>query len=195
DDFYDYINNGEINLGTSFSYADFNTGVMWNMLFSPTLHIFAGVGAFHLTQPNESFLKDINSKLNTRYTFNGGAKYVLNEQWGLLPSILIMSQSKAQEINIGMLLANHTGQGLPADPIVYFGTMFRTSIGNTNTDAILPSVGIKVKNIQAGLSYDINISSLRGASNLRGGMELAIIYISDFARPLPVKAVIPCLRY
>jgi hypothetical protein len=43
-------------------------------------------------------------------------------------------------------------------------------------DAIIPSIAMNYNKFRIGLSYDINISSLRTASKSMGGAEISIIY-------------------
>ena len=43
-------------------------------------------------------------------------------------------------------------------------------------DAIIPSIAINYNKFRVGLSYDINISSLKTASHSKGGAEISIIY-------------------
>jgi hypothetical protein len=44
-------------------------------------------------------------------------------------------------------------------------------------DAIIPYLGLEVSNFRIGFSYDLNSSSLRTASNTRGGTEISLIYV------------------
>ena len=50
-------------------------------------------------------------------------------------------------------------------------------------DAIIPSMWLEVGNFALGVSYDVNISNLRTASNARGGMEISLRFIN----PNPFK--------
>mgnify|MGYP002528469793 CR=1 FL=1 len=45
-------------------------------------------------------------------------------------------------------------------------------------DAFIPSVWYEVSNFAIGISYDMNVSSLRTASNLRGGMEISLRFMN-----------------
>ncbi|MGH2644794.1 MAG: type IX secretion system membrane protein PorP/SprF, partial [Chitinophagaceae bacterium] len=60
-------------------------------------------------------------------------------------------------------------------------------------DAINPYVGMEVNNLHIGLSYDINVSTLRPASNYRGGFELSLIYI--YQKPNSKNKVINCPKF
>jgi hypothetical protein len=57
---------------------------------------------------------------------------------------------------------------------LYLGSWARF---NNVTDAIIPYMGLEFGDFQFGATYDVNISSLQPASNLRGGIELSLIYI------------------
>jgi hypothetical protein len=54
---------------------------------------------------------------------------------------------------------------------LYGGLMYRVQ------DAFAPYVGVELGSVRVGYSYDINSSSLRTASNRRGGNEISLIYI------------------
>jgi hypothetical protein len=44
-------------------------------------------------------------------------------------------------------------------------------------DAVIPYLGIEVGSLRGGISYDINVSTLNPASNLKGGFELSVNYL------------------
>lgn len=43
-------------------------------------------------------------------------------------------------------------------------------------DAIIPYLGLEFNNFRVGITYDYNSSSLKTASQNRGGIELSLIY-------------------
>ena len=65
-----------------------------------------------------------------------------------------------------------------------------TRFNNVN-DALIPYVGLEFGDFRLGASYDVNISSLKTASQSRGGLEISLIYIK---RPPGAKGV-PCPRF
>ena len=65
---------------------------------------------------------------------------------------------------------------------VYLGTWVRFN------DAIIPYIGLEFGEFHLGASYDVNISSLKTASQSRGGIEISLIYTK---RPPGYKAI-PC---
>jgi hypothetical protein len=51
---------------------------------------------------------------------------------------------------------------------IYAGAYYRPN------DAIIPYIGLGTTKMQLGLSYDINISSLKTATQSRGGFEISL---------------------
>lgn len=54
---------------------------------------------------------------------------------------------------------------------VFLGSWYRFQ------DALIPYMGLEFGEWHFGASYDVNISSLKAASNSRGGVEISLIYI------------------
>ncbi len=58
-------------------------------------------------------------------------------------------------------------------------------------DALIPYVGLEYSSFRFGLTYDINISDLKTASQSRGGVEISLIYV---AKPAGTKGL-PCPKF
>jgi hypothetical protein len=54
---------------------------------------------------------------------------------------------------------------------LYLGTWYRLG------DALIPYIGLEFGDFHLGATYDVNISRLQPASNMRGGAEFSLIYI------------------
>jgi hypothetical protein len=67
----------------------------------------------------------------------------------------------------------------------YLGTWYRFN------DAVIPYMGLEFADWHFGLSYDVNTSSLKAASNSRGGIELSLIYIKKPTDPNAKKLNCP----
>ena len=178
----------------SFGYPDFEAGLLWSVKSSNKLRMYAGFSVFHLTKPTETFFSDGTNKLNSRNIFHGGLSYSFSKKVSINPNFLFMSQSKAQEFLLGMDLTYRLSKGTEADAAVFAGSWYRYSFANENNDALMPTVGVEYKKVRVGVSYDVNVSSLKSASHAKGGLELSLIYILDFSKALPVKMTVPCLR-
>ena len=60
------------------------------------------------------------------------------------------------------------------------------------TDAIIPYVGMDFSDFTLGLSYDVNVSSLKTASNSQGGIEISLVYIKKSSNG---RKAIPCPKF
>jgi hypothetical protein len=58
-------------------------------------------------------------------------------------------------------------------------------------DALIPYLGIEIKGLRIGASYDINTSSLKAATVSRGGSEFSLIYIKKTSQ----TKGIPCPKF
>jgi hypothetical protein len=96
-----------------------------------------------------------------------------------------MTQSKAQEINLGLSLQ----YGINPDVALFIGGYDRLD------DAIIAMVGLEFKKVRLGFSYDINTSSLQEASNGNGGFELSLSYTGCLGGFVLDKPIMFCPRY
>ena len=170
--------NGEIVNNTSFWIPDVNAGfVYYYGKDQIKINPFVGASIFHLTQPNETFY-GVDNKLPLRYIAHGGAKINLSERIQLMPKLLFMKQTNAQEINYGLMLHYHL-KG--TDAIILFGPTYRSA------DAFIVEAGLKMGSYEAKIGYDYNTSSLNDFSDGKGGFEISITYIPKIFKPNPIQ--------
>ena len=140
----------------SFGFADFATGI----LFGINDKIFAGFAAHHLTQPNISFYKTEDSKLDIKYTAHAGARFYLNpshykrskneyRQTSVSPNILYQKQDDFQQLNLGVYFNLY--------PFV-FGAWYRHAFENPN--AMTALIGLRYNKFNFGYSYDYAVSKI-----------------------------------
>ncbi|HUP12993.1 MAG TPA: type IX secretion system membrane protein PorP/SprF, partial [Niastella sp.] len=149
-----------------------NAGILYNGTTNGSNNIYAGASMYHINRPKESF-QGGQFFLEPRLTLQAG---------GMVPSAQLNSihfsanysrQANATNTVIGGAYSLNVN-GDESDPTnLYAGTWFR--IG----DAIIPYVGLEFKGLQMGITYDVNVSSLKPASNMRGGAEFSLIYIKQ----------------
>lgn len=155
-----------INAGALYYYAKENSRI----------NPFIGVSASNLNRPNESFF-GYTSKLPIHYIVHTGARVGITERLVLNPRFLYMRQTNAQEMAYGILANIY----LPdQDAYIIAGPTFR------NKDAAIFEVGLKMGQFTYRLSYDVNVSTLKPATNNRGGIEFSLIYVAK--RRVPVVA-------
>jgi hypothetical protein len=100
-------------------------------------------------------------------------------------SIIQQIQNNASEILAGAALSANLNGDTDHPSNLYFGSWIRMN------DALIPYVGIEVKGLRIGASYDINTSSLKAATASRGGAEFSLIYIKKSSQ---LKGI-PCPKF
>jgi type IX secretion system PorP/SprF family membrane protein len=171
------------------NHLDFGFGALYNGSTDGYNNFYIGASAYHLNKPKESFTGNIFYQLNPRVTVNAGGAIPLGDRSRTIYlSSLYSSQAGATNIvaggAVGFLL-----NGDEENPTNFFAGAW-TRFNNVN-DAVIPYVGLEVGGFRFGASYDVNISSLKTASQSRGGIEISLIYIK---RPPGYRAV-PCPRF
>ncbi|MFH1003886.1 MAG: type IX secretion system membrane protein PorP/SprF [Bacteroidota bacterium] len=140
---YGFIfNTMEVKNRDNVSYPDFSAGILG---FSK--RVYAGLAAFHLTEPQEAFIGD-NSILPMKYTGHIGAMIPLdgrNGQSNISPNIIYQQQADFRELNLGVYLMRGAIVG---------GLWYR------NQDAVVMLVGFHQDPVRMGYSYDITVSKL-----------------------------------
>lgn len=169
-----------------FTFADFSAGASWNYGSEET-SIFknnrfranAGFAWHHLNKPAQQFYR--SEKLNSKIVAHGGMYFGLsNSNMAVLPSVIYLQQGPAREINGGAFLRYTLTEsskytGIMKESAFYLGGYYRLG------DAFIPSVMIEFENYALGLTYDVNISKLRAATNAKGGVEISL----RFSTPNP----------
>ncbi|WP_353136776.1 PorP/SprF family type IX secretion system membrane protein [Pseudopedobacter sp.] len=152
---------------SSFS-PDINAGLMY---FDGTpnrkVNIFAGASIAHLTRPVDKFLGN-KERIPMRYTVHGGARLKVSEFIGITPNALYMSQGNAHETSAGAY-ANFM---VNSDTDILFGGNYRFE------STAIAFLGLQVKNMVLGLSYDMNTASVKNISRANGGLEISLSFTS-----------------
>lgn len=176
-----------VNASTSISYADFGGGLLWNydnrsgsknVTDNHDLKANFGVSFFHLSQPGYSFYANPDEKLFLKTVVHGSALFsISNSNVAFVPSFMYSRQGPAQEIYAGTLLRFTVRQdskytGFKDGAAISAGAFMRTK------DAVVAQVLLEYSNYAIGISYDVNTSPLRTASNSRGGLEIALRFVT-----------------
>jgi type IX secretion system PorP/SprF family membrane protein len=170
--------------GSNQNYLDLNAGLLFSGSTNGTNNYYAGVSAYHINRPKVGF-KDENWYLANRLTIHGGGTVPLSETVNLNASVIHQTQSKASETTLGAALSLNVNGDFVSPTNVFFGSWIRFN------DAIIPYVGLEVGGLRIGITYDVNISSLKTATASRGGSEFSLIYIK---RKSEVKGI-PCPKF
>lgn len=163
------------------TYFNLGSGFLAQYTLDDKKSVQLGVGLFNLTQPRQSFFNEDAINLDMRWVIHGSADLVVTEKIAVIPSFQIMGQGTFREMLFGSKLKYTIQEMRGVYRALYGGAYYR------NKDAGYLMLGMDYDNWKFGLSYDINLSSLRPASNGRGALELALIYILKIYDPEIIK--------
>jgi len=136
------------------------------------VNYYAGIAAYHLTTPNQSFEGQNNViNLNTKWSVNAGLRYSINEQYALTMHANYTTQYPQQETIFG-LLVNWNGKDLISSKSIkiYAGLFCRLN------DAVIPTFKFEYERYSLTFSYDITTSSTSSISNGYGGYEVSLFF-------------------
>ena len=167
------------------SYADFSTGVLLYGMPNNHTRFQLGVSAFHLTTPTETFFASSDNQLDMRYVVHGSLSLRAGKKIYVFPSAEYQFQNADNELVWGANFGYNTNQSIRGIPQIFYVGVF-----NLLRYDIIPTVGLMMKGFQAGLSYDVNISSdLNPATGGKGGFEIALNYMGNVIPPKHYKRV------
>lgn len=171
----------------SLTYPDLAAGLVWtyrqgasNMTGNDQTYANAGIAVFHPHQPRYSFY-DSDEKLYMKIVAHGNVLCgIPGTNLSVEPGFVYYLQGSAKELIIGSIFhyaleENSRYTGFNKAVSFSFGVHYR------NNDAVIASVLFQKAEYAAGISYDINTSGLKTASNGQGGIELSLRFI-----PIPI---------
>jgi type IX secretion system PorP/SprF family membrane protein len=167
------------------NYLDVNAGILFTTSTNDDNNFYVGASMYHINRPKESFKEGGSWNIAARTTVSAGGYFPVQDNLTLHLSGIYQYQNGASETNIGGALAAVIDPASESPSNVYLGSWYRFN------DAIIPYVGLEFSGFRLGATYDINVSSLKTASQSRGGMEISLIYIK---RPAGSKGV-PCPKF
>ena len=165
------------------SYFDLNAGLLYTGSSSDQNNFYAGISMYHINRPKQQFTGAFYV-LNPRTTFHAGGYFPVGQTGTLHLSGLYSTQAQANETVIGGAYQFMVMDGEKPTSL-YVGTWMRLK------DALIPYIGLEFSDFRLGLTYDVNTSSLKPASQSRGGIELSLIYI----KKQPDSRGLPCPKF
>jgi type IX secretion system PorP/SprF family membrane protein len=163
-------------------YLNLNLGATYARPIDDKQSFTAGISLYNLSRPKQSFFDEGYVKLDTRFNLHGSYTYKYTNELTFEPMLLLMRQGKYTEFNIGGL-AHYTLSEKPwARNGLYGGIFLRAK------DSGFFMAGLQYGSWNAAVSYDVNTSSLKPASNGRGGLEFSLLHtFSKFPRKQNAK--------
>lgn len=160
-------------------YFDFGAGfVLYNK------NLFFGAAFSHINTPNLSVLST-ETRLPMKMVFHGGGRITLNGGIRTVAKPSYLTPSFVYRVQ-GLISQFDVGVNYHVDPVSlgvwYRGKPWETTVKNSiQQDALVFTMGLYLKNLTVGYSYDFSLSGLSTATG--GAHEVSVVY--EFAaKPL-----------
>jgi type IX secretion system PorP/SprF family membrane protein len=156
---------------TNISYLDLHVGMNYAYFPNSNIYLNGGFSAQHINQPNESFFVSQGdksaSRVPLRYTGFLNGSFKVNDSWIVNPNVYYSRQVTASELVAGVNAHyNLSGEG---ENVLIGGLYYRYN------EAVIPMIGLGVKDYTFAFSYDATVSSLRTYNGTRGAFEFSLI--------------------
>ena len=172
---------GQVFTNTNVNYFDLSTGLTYSTSFNENVDFYLGAALFHVNNPKVGYVEDKQIILNKKFAVNAGLSARVNDRDELTLYGDYFGQHKKDFEYVGIssfqagLLLRHDFLGYEDDDKgITAGMLYRLD------DAIIPVLQLHLNKFTVGTSYDINISKLSVASQLRGGFEVTLSFKSLF---------------
>jgi len=172
-------------LGYAFGVADFAAGLTYTyrngdryMTSNDQKLVIAGFSMQHINQPKYAYQDLVDDPLKFRFVGHVNSMIgIHNTSFSLQPAALFMRQGQLQEIMVGTNFLYKF-----KDASKYTGNLKGGSFGIGGhlrfKDAFVVTTMLELGAYTFGFSYDLNTSTLNGASNGRGGFEFSLRYVA-----------------
>lgn len=169
-------------IGTTKGYLDITAGVNLSIV-KRKYGFFAGLSAHHLNSPNVSFFFGKEEPLKTRLSAFMGGELQISDQLRLVPSSIVDYQGNSLRTTLGSALdytsREHGDVSIRAG---IYGRFVKSVTGSLYGESAIFVTKVEMKNISAGLSYDVNFGHIASATDNRGAFEISLGYIVTRSR-------------
>jgi type IX secretion system PorP/SprF family membrane protein len=146
-----------------------------------------GVSGYHFTQPKFSYYQKQGITENMRLNGNAAMNMVITERISVQAQANYAMQGTYKETVLGgMVNWMEMGSSVKAPFALSGGLFYRVG------DALIPVFKVGYKHMAIGISYDVNMSRLKDASNMQGGYEFTLFYTGNYTdKGISKKTVCP----
>jgi type IX secretion system PorP/SprF family membrane protein len=186
------LSDGETLTKFSYQYWDASVGLSFNSSIagSSTDYYFFGVGYHHFNRPQNSFYKNPPVELNPKLVLSAGVHLSLNEMSFITLQGDYSKQGDYYETIGGATYSRKIGDDYEKPLyVLHLGGYLRWK------DAFIPVVKIDYDPFSVAFSYDVNISTLKTASQSRGGFEISLTYAGFLDRNNSTKNAVLCPKF
>lgn len=167
------LDNGETFSNGNFMYFDGSAGMTFNMQVGDNEdnNIYFGAAYHHFNKSARiSFYNAPDVKQIPKLVLSAGVRLNVNESAFMTYYADFSRQGSSKELVGGLLYSQKLDDEINTGYIISFGGLIRWD------DAFIPMLKMEVMPITISVSYDVNVSRLRAASQSRGGFELSLSY-------------------
>lgn len=182
-------NFADASLGINFRFQDKDTILLVDRLEKRS-KFDMGVGVFHLTQPNQSFIDGADVPLPIRISPYVFGTLQLNEDFDFVGSFLVQFQSTYRELLYGGAIKWHWSRDPGKQLAVQLGMNFRS---HDFGESWSPVFEAHYNSWRIGLSYEVNTSGFQVATGRDSGPELSVRYIFKRVERLPEYKMCPLI--
>lgn len=187
------LNNNEPLANYNLKYGDASVGMSFNSQIGSDENdnFFVGVAYHHFNRPQNTFYHEPSIELHAKWVYSLGVRMAITPATYLTIQADHSRQGAYNE-TLGGALVGRAIDGYDFNESKYnihAGAFVRWK------DAFIPVIKFDYRPFSMALSYDINISQLKPASQSRGGFELSVTYQAFFDRDNSTRNAVLCPRF
>ena len=179
---------GELLPANNFGFIDFAVGLNYSIAPTKDRMYFAGLSYAHITTPNVSFYRIDQTPnpslvrenaLFAKLTGYAGMSMRSTENLEIQPRVLFLAQGPHTEVNLGSNFKYKLDDY--GEKYLHFGPWLRTVSNESGfgIESFVASVGIELKNVLFGLSYDHNLGDLITDRKGLNALEISITFLGE----------------
>lgn len=156
---------------TNLTYIDLSVGLAYSSTFGNDIKYYFGGSYFHFNKPKVAFSNTNDIKLNNKTMINAGLSTPTSDYDRLILYADYFTQGGNSQVQGGFMYQHYLLEADEDEAVsLSAGTFLRWN------DAVMPVIKVGYYHLGIGLTYDINISKLKAASQFRGGYEITLSY-------------------
>jgi type IX secretion system PorP/SprF family membrane protein len=156
---------------TNVMYWDAAVGMSYSSILGNDTRFYLGGAYFHFTEPKVAFASSNDVRLNKKIVLNAGLSIPSSEWDRVIIYADYFVQGGNSQAQGGFLYKHDIIQEDDDEALSFSGGLFYRW-----NDAVVPVLKLDYYKVALGLTYDVNVSKLKTASQSRGGYELTLSY-------------------
>lgn len=167
----------------NFAVEDLSVGLVHLINPSRNVELQTGIAFYHLTGPNLSFFRfsevyETNSII-PKFVFHSAASIKTGAFTHVIPRIIVTAQNPFVDVELG---ANMKLTTFNTENYVFhggLGTHVVRDLESVAVASLVPFVGVQIKNLLFGMSYDIGINQIYHHTRNFSTFEFSLSYLGE----------------